>query len=75
MSEITLTLPDGLAREAKANGLFTPELAASLFRAELRRRQINRLFTTADRLSDQDEPLSEDEVMAEVKAVRNKDRR
>ena len=33
MSEIVLTLPDGLAREAKENGLFTPKLAASLFRS------------------------------------------
>ena len=72
MSEIVLTLPDSLAHEAKANGLLAPEFVASLFRAEIRRRKVNRLFAAADRLADLDEPLSEVEIQAEINAVRNK---
>ncbi|MBL8182781.1 MAG: hypothetical protein JNL64_14355 [Blastocatellia bacterium] len=70
MSEIVLTLPDSLAQEAKANGLLAPELVASLFRAEIRRRKVNRLFSAADRLAELDEPLSESEVQDEINAIR-----
>ncbi len=70
MSEIVLTLPDSLAKEAKANGLLAPELVASLFKAEIRRRKVNRLFSAADRLAALDEPLSETEIQAEINAVR-----
>ena len=66
MSEIILNLPDNLAREAEANGLLKPEQIAALFRAEIRRRRINKLFSAADRLADSDEPLTEAEIEAEI---------
>ena len=72
MSEILLTLPDSLAKEAKANGLLAPEFVASLFRAEICRRKVNRLFSAADRLAGLDEPLSEAEIQSEINAVRTK---
>ena len=75
MSEIVLILPDDIATEAKEMGLFKPLLATSLFKAEIRRRKANRLFEAADRLADAGEPMSEEEVMAEVKAVRKERRR
>lgn len=75
MSEVVLTLPDELANEAKEMGLFKPLLVTSLFKAEIRRRKANRLFEAADRLAAAGEPLSEEEVMAEVKAVREERRR
>lgn len=75
MSEITITIPDALAKEAKANGLLTPEFTASLFRAELRRRKVNKLFAAADRLADIDEPITEDEIAEEIAAARNEKRR
>ena len=75
MSEVVLTLPDDLAAEAKEMGLFKPLLASSLFKAEIRRRKANRLFEAADRLAVAGEPMSEEEVMAEVKAVREERRR
>ena len=75
MSEIVLTLPDDLATEAKEMGLFSPSLAASIFRSELRRRRVNRLFATMDRLAEVGEPMSEEEVMAEVKAAREERRK
>ena len=75
MSEIVLTLPDELAAEAKEMGLFKPLLVTSLFKAEVRRRKANRLFEAANRLAEAGEPMSEEEVMAEVKAAREERRR
>lgn len=74
MSEVVLTLPDDLATEAREMGLFSPSLAASIFRSELKRRRINRLFATMDKLAEIGEPMSEEEVMAEVKAAREERR-
>ena len=74
MSEIVLTLPDELATEAKEMGLFKPLLVTSLFKAEVRRRKANRLFEAANRLAEAGEPMSEEEVMAEVKAAREERR-
>lgn len=70
MSEVVLTLPDNIAEEAEANGLLRPVYVTSMFKEELRRRKINRLFASADRLAELGEPMSQEEVMAEVKAVR-----
>lgn len=70
MSEVVLTLPDNLAREAEANGLLRPESIAAMLRAEIRRRRINKLFAASDRLADLDQPLTEAEVEAEISAAR-----
>lgn len=75
MSEILLTLPDNLVREAEANGLLRPEFIASLLRAEIRRRRVNKLFAAADRLADLDEPIAEAEIEAEIAASRRERRR
>jgi hypothetical protein len=70
-TELKVTLPDGLAREAEASGLLTPEAIEALLREEIRRRRVNRLFDAADRLADLDAPpLTEAEVEAEIEAVR-----
>lgn len=74
MSEVVLNLPDNLAQEAQANGLLKPEFIASLLRAEIRRRRVNKLFAAADRLADSEEPITEAEVQAEITAAR-KERR
>jgi hypothetical protein len=68
--EVKLDLPDGLAREAEAHGLLTPEAIESLLRAEIRRRRVNKLFDAADRLAALDAPLTEAEVEAEIAAAR-----
>ena len=68
--ELKLDLPDSLAREAEANGLLTPEAIEALLRAEVRRRRIDKLFDTADRLAALDMPLTEAEVEAEIAAAR-----
>ena len=68
--EIKLNLPDKLAREAETNGLLKPEAIESLLREEIRRRRVDGLFDSADRLAAADAPLTETEVEAEIAAVR-----
>jgi hypothetical protein len=74
MSEIVLTLPDNLIKEAQANGLLKPESIASMLRAEIRRRRVNRLFAAADNLANLDEPITEAEIAEEVAASRKEKR-
>ncbi len=74
MSEILLTLPDNLAREAEANGLLKPEFIASLLRTEIRRRRVNKLFAAADRLADLDAPVTDAEIETEIAASRRERR-
>jgi len=74
MSEIVLTLPDNLAREAEANGLLRPEFIASLLRTEIRRRRVNKLFAAADRLADLDEPITDAQIETEIAASRRERR-
>ena len=74
MSEILLTLPDNLAREAEAIGLLKPEFIASLLRTEIRRRRVNKLFAAADRLADLDEPITDAEIETEIAASRRERR-
>jgi hypothetical protein len=70
-AELKINLPDGLAREAEANGLLTPESIEFLLRQELKRRRTNGLFAAADRLASLDTPpLTEAEVEAEIVAAR-----
>lgn len=75
MSEIILTLPDNLAREAEAGGLLKPEFIVSLLRTEIRRRKVNKLFAAADRLADLDEPLTDTEIEVEIAASRRERRK
>jgi hypothetical protein len=68
---LTLTLPDSVAREAKDSGLLTAQSLEALLRDELRRRRVNQLFAVADRLAALElPPLTEAEVDAEIQAVR-----
>ena len=70
-TELKVTLPDNLAREAEASGLLTPEAIETLLREEIRRRRVNELFSAADRLANLDvPPLTESEVEAEIEAAR-----
>lgn len=70
-TELKLTLPDSLAREAEASGLLTPEAIEALLREEIHRRRVNQLFEAADRLANLDmPPLTESEVEAEIEAAR-----
>lgn len=68
--ELKLVLPDSLAREAEVSGLLTPESIEALLRAEIRRRRVNKLFAASDRLAALETPLTEEEIEAEITAVR-----
>ena len=73
--ELTLQLPDQLAREAEATGLLKPKAIEYLLRQEIRRRQADGLFDAADRLASLDvPPLTAAEVEAEIAAVRQERR-
>ena len=73
--ELKLVLTDSLAREAEVSGLLTPESIEALLRAEIRRRRVNRVFAAADRLAALETPLTEEEIEAEIAAVRQSRRR
>jgi hypothetical protein len=69
--DLKLSLPKPLIEEAKAAGLLTPEAIEKLLRAEIRRRKVDKLFESADRLAGLDlVPLSDQEIEAEIQAAR-----
>lgn len=71
LTNLTLELPDALARDAQQAGLLTSQSIADLLSAELRRQQIDQLFTIADQLANQDAPaMSAAEIEAEIEAAR-----
>ncbi len=69
-----MNLPEGIAREAEAQGLLRAEAIESLLRAELRRRHVDQLFDAADRLAALPEPLTAEEIEAEIRAARDEKR-
>lgn len=71
MTELIVKLPDALAKEATQAGLLTPEAIARMLREEIRRRSVNELFEAMDRMAAiPGEPMTEDEIQAEIDAVR-----
>lgn len=74
MSEIVLTLPDELADEARELGIFKPIIINSLIKEAVRRRKVNRLFETMDRLAALPDRITEEEVAEEIAAARRERR-
>lgn len=69
--EVTLTLPDQLAKEARAEGLLTPEELARIVREALRAKRIERLDKARAVLAaDPIPPMSPEEIQAEIDAYR-----
>lgn len=69
--ELTLNLPDRLAREAQAAGLLTPEAMAQLLKDAMRRRAGQALLAGAARATEAGSTsLSMKEIQAEVNSVR-----
>ncbi len=69
--EVKLNLPEKLVKDAKAEGLLTPRALARLLRDAMRRRALERFLSVADRVkAAKVQPLSMDEIQAEVNAVR-----
>lgn len=70
MTEVTVTLPDDLAQQARQAGLLRPEALATLLRDAMRQGRTERLFSTMDKLSQLEPSLSEAEIQAEIEAAR-----
>jgi hypothetical protein len=72
MAKIQIELPDATAKAASAAGLLTPQALDRLLTDAIRRRQAaDSLLTIADRVAAAGaEPMSMEEVDAEVKAAR-----
>lgn len=72
MTNVTLSLPDTLAQEARAAGLLTPEAVEATLRERLRTQQrVGELFTAMDKMAAlPGAPMTEEEIQAEIEAVR-----
>lgn len=70
MTNVTLSLPDDLAQQAKSAGLLRPEVIEALLREAMRKRQVDELFTTMGKLASLKPQLTEAEIDAEVAAAR-----
>jgi len=69
--EVRLDLPEGLAKEAQQAGLLAPKEIEKLLREEIRRRAVGELFAAMDRMAAvEGPPMTEDEIQAEIDAVR-----
>lgn len=73
--EVTLNLPDAMAKEATRMGLLEPDALQSLVRAAIRERRIKRMFAAMDVLSEAKlPPLTMEEIQADVERVRAEQR-
>lgn len=69
--EVTLTLPDAMAKEAARMGLLAPEALQSLLRDAIRERRIKRMFAAMDALQEARlPPLTMEEIQQQVERVR-----
>ena len=70
--DITITLPDELASEARALGLLTPEWLQYVIDTEVaRQRTLDQDFTLLERLPDADKgDLTEADIADEIRAYR-----
>ena len=72
MTTIQIELPDATAQAARAAGLLTPQALDRLLTEAIRRQQaMDALLSIADRVAEAGiEPMSMDEINAEVQAMR-----
>ena len=71
MTELVVKLPDELAQRARSAGLLTDGAIQRLLEDAMRREAGRRLLQVAERLHAASvPPMSEDEIVAEVKAQR-----
>lgn len=70
MTEVTMTLSDTLAQEARAAGLLTPQAVEAMLRERLRNQRVNELFTSMGQMAAVDMPMTEAEIQAEIEAAR-----
>jgi hypothetical protein len=68
--ELKVSLPDDLAREAEEAGLLDPQAIETMVRDTMRRRRVERLFQTIEKLRTISPPVTETEIAAEIDAAR-----
>ena len=74
MTEVVLTLPEEIAKDAEEMGLFKPLLVTSMFKEEIRRRKVNRFFSMLDQLNALPDRPTEEEIAEEIAAYRREKR-
>lgn len=70
MTEVTVTLPDNLAQEARAAGLLTPQAMEAMVRETLRKQRLDELFNAMDKMAAVEMPMTEAEIQAEIETAR-----
>ncbi len=70
MTNITISLPDDLAQQAQAAGLLRPAALETLLREAMKRRDIDQLFASIEKLNALEPALTEQEIDAEIAAAR-----
>ena len=71
MTELKVTLPDRLAREARKAGLLSTKAIQELLREAMRRRAARAFLVNAERVAAAGvPPMTGDEIQAEIDAVR-----
>jgi hypothetical protein len=71
MTRITVSLPDDVAERARNAGLLSDRAIRQLLEDAMRREAGRKLLAVADQLRAADiPPMSDEEIVAEVKAVR-----
>ena len=70
MTNVTVSLPDELAQQAQSAGLLRPDALERLLREAMKKRQVDQLFTTMDKLAQLKPALTEAEIDAEIQAAR-----
>lgn len=79
MTQITISLSEGLAEKAQQAGLLAPEQLERMLESELKRQQVFDGFDLSERIqaavaAEGIEPMTMDEIQAEVDAVRAEQR-
>ncbi len=76
MTELKVTLPDRLAREARKAGLLSTQAIQELLREAMRRLAARAFLANAERVAAAGvPPMTGDEIQAEIAAVRRARRR
>ncbi len=71
MTELTVKLPDELARQIRAAGLLDEDALETVFREALRKQAVGELFAALDEIQALKlPPMTEVEVQAEINAAR-----
>jgi hypothetical protein len=70
MTNVTISLPDDLAQQAKSAGLLQPEAIESLLREAMRKHQVDHLFSTMGKLAALEPGMTEEEIESEIAAAR-----